>query len=658
MRWMATILAVCAGAQTPQPGESELNQAYAELRAKRYDQAIALFRKGLALRPGSAAVRKDLAYTLLKTGETEAARDQFGDAMRLDPGDIHVALEYAFLCHETRRTAEARSVFARVRSAAKADAKARETAERALGSIDGELTEGIARWQGVVAQSPDNFSAHEELARLAEQRGENGLAAKHYRRAWSLRPGKRSLLIDFARVEQGESARVALLAASRSADSRSAETALDLLGDRYPYVSEFRAALALEPRNLLLRRELGFLLLALNNPAAAETEFHTVVELDPGDLTAGAQLGFLRLARGDRESAIPLLERALGSPDEALRGRVREVLGAVPGKHGTPKRNSAARTMADKSYAAGFLNDALRQYAAAYEDDPADFEVMLRMGWTLNMLKRDGEALGWFDKARRSPDQRIAEDAARAFRNLRPALARVRTSTWMMPFYSSRWRNGFSYGQVKTEFRIGKLPLRPYLSSRFTGDTLRGRRFPQSGAQPQFLSENAVVLGGGIATNYWKGLVGWAEAGRSLGYLDGKTLPDYRGGIAFGKGFGRFLGGESNGAFFSTNADLVYVSRFDNAVLLYSQNRAGYTVNRGLRLQVYWNANWTGSTRREYWANYVETGPGFRFRTANMPQNLLFSVDYLAGFHTQTAGNPGGRRYFDLRAGLWYAFTH
>ena len=59
--------------------------------------AIAGFQQAIALAPDRASIRKDLAYTLLKTGETEAARDQFAEAMRLDPGDEHAALEYAFL---------------------------------------------------------------------------------------------------------------------------------------------------------------------------------------------------------------------------------------------------------------------------------------------------------------------------------------------------------------------------------------------------------------------------------------------------------------------------------------------------------------------------------------------------------------------------------
>ena len=151
------------------------------------------------LAPERASIRKDLAYTLLKIGETEAARDQFAEAMRLDPADDQVALEYAFLCYETKQQIIARRVFDRLRKSGNA------TASDAFENVDRPLREGIARWKQALELSPDNFSAHEELARLAEQRDELDLAAEQYQAAWKLRPARRDLLLDLGRVwqEQG-----------------------------------------------------------------------------------------------------------------------------------------------------------------------------------------------------------------------------------------------------------------------------------------------------------------------------------------------------------------------------------------------------------------------------------------------------------------------
>src|SRR5580700_6876206 len=119
-----------AAGQSPDPAYQPLERAYQALRDKNYDQAIAGFRQGSALAPDRASIRKDLAYTLLKVGENEAARDQFGEAMRLDPTDQHVALEYAFLCYETRQQSEARRIFDRIRKTGEAPDK--DTAEQAF----------------------------------------------------------------------------------------------------------------------------------------------------------------------------------------------------------------------------------------------------------------------------------------------------------------------------------------------------------------------------------------------------------------------------------------------------------------------------------------------------------------------------------------------
>ena len=55
--------------------QAPADQAYEAVRAKNYDGAIASFRKAVEDAPQRADLRKDLAYTLLKIGETEAARD-------------------------------------------------------------------------------------------------------------------------------------------------------------------------------------------------------------------------------------------------------------------------------------------------------------------------------------------------------------------------------------------------------------------------------------------------------------------------------------------------------------------------------------------------------------------------------------------------------
>jgi Tfp pilus assembly protein PilF len=604
--------------QTADPARQPLEQAYAALQAKKYDAAIELFLTAARQAPERASIRKDLAYTYLKTGDTEAAREQFAEAMRLAPGDLHTALEYAFLCHETGKTAEARHIFNQVR--ATSDPELRATAEQAFLNIDRPLAEGIERWTKAVQADPADFSAHRELATLAERREDPSLAAEHYLQAWRLRPAQRSLLVDTGRVliaaGRLEEAHAALLAAAWSGETRAAEAARKLLPPRYPYVYEFRQAIELDPGSVELRRELAFLLAAMGRTAESEKELAAIPQ--------------------------PVNSKRNG-PNERSPREIKE--------------------LADKSYSAGYLRDALEFYSTAHEQNPLDFGVILQLGWTYNVLGQDEQALSWFNLARKSPDPKIAAEAAKAYVSLRPSQARFRITGWLFPSYSSRWGDLFTYGQLKAEVKLGQLPLHAYVSTRFIGDT----RQLSNEARPQYLSESSFIPGVGVATNYWHGAMLWAEAGVATSYLNNRRnqprlASDYRGGIAFNWGLGRLMGSRKGGLFLETNDDGVFISRFQNDFILYSQNRVGVNLGRAGRLgsletMLYWNLNSSADVRRQYWANTLEMGPGLRFRWAWMPPSWVYSVNLVRGAYTVMEANPRNCMYNDLRIGFWYAFA-
>lgn len=677
MSWpvVVLLLAPCTFsllAQTTPTPRQLAEQAYQALQRKDYDEAVRWFEQALELQPENVSLRKDLAYTLLKIGETEAARDHIELVLRLSPEDYTAAMEYAYLCYETGKVAEARRTFFRLQ--AEAPPEIRQAAARAFQAIDQQLASGIERWKEAVAKAPGNFTAHFELARLAEQRDDLLLALEQYRAAWELRPERRDLLVDLARVARRagkeELATAALVAAWAAPEPRTAERARELLPPRYPYVSEFRAALQLDPANSALRRELAYLLLQLGQQPEAEKEFETIVQQDPSDLLSAAQLGFLRWARNDRQGALPLLHRVLEGDDPELAAKVRAVLAgeAVPNLRPAtgqpsqtgPRESQSPKLLGIRSLEKGYLQDAAKYLALAHEQDPTDFEVILRLGYLYNIQKNDREAIRWFDLARRSPDPKIAGEASRAYRNLKPQFSHVHTTLWILPFYSSRWRDTFFYGQVKAELQLGRFPLHPYVSLRLAGDARRSI----GGVTPIYLSESSLVAAVGVRTEVWRGIMLWAEAGSDISYLDrrdraGRMAPDYRGGVHVGRGWGQMLGGEAAGAFFQTAWDGVFMSRFANTFLVYGQNRLGYTTPPirplgELQLQPGWNINLTVDTRRQRWANFLETGPGLRFRWQAMPKSMFFTVDWLRGKYLIA---PSGPAFTDLRAGVWYAFS-
>ncbi len=627
-------------------GDGDLNRGYNALAEKDYDAAVEFFHKGLAQQPTNAKVHKDLAYTLLKTGENVQARDEFEQALKLNPQDETAALEFAFLAYETKEPIEARRTFDKLRHSA--NPATRATAEQAFTNIDKPLAEGIARWQQALNRAPDpnaisTFSAHWELAQLAELRDELPLSAEQFEICRKLKPQLPELLLILARVwgklNRVDESRAALLAASRSSDSRTAELALAQLGTRYPYPYEFLAALKLDAGNVALRKELAYLYLAMHKEPEAIEQFEALLAIDPNDEATRKQL----------DSLHGLKTRPPGPAKESASS------GAAPPLD--------AKAMGKKSLALGYLHDAIRYLQQAHEQNPDDAEVMLQLGWAYNQAKDDADAIDWFNRARRSDDPQIAAEASRAFHNLRGD-SLPQTTIWTLPMFSSRWHDLFSYGQIKRSIPVpwlGKANklITFYLSTRFAGDLKSG--LPTHVETPQYLSESSFIFGAGVSTKTWHHVTLWAEAGEAVNYLPfrrdiGIAMPDYRGGLNYAKGFGHLLGSHTSGLFYETTADAVYISRFDKDWLFYSQHRAGETFRfgSGASGQLLFNVNYVRDVKREYWANTVEMGPGLKFHLPWMPPNMFLSTDLLHGFYTGPSPKPN---YNDVRASIWYAVT-
>jgi hypothetical protein len=319
--------------------------------------------------------------------------------------------------------------------------------------------------------------------------------------------------------------------------------------------------------------------------------------------------------------------------------------------------------MGEASLEKSYLNDALRYFRIAHEADPGDAEVMLKLGWVYNLLKKDREALEWFDRARGASDPKVAEEARQAYLRLKPDVAPVRTTFWLFPFYSSRWKDAFTYGQLKAEVRVPGLPVRPYLSVRFIGDAGRGLRY--LGISPGQLSENSVVIAGGLTTPLKNGFLAWGEAGQAVRFrkpYDVRAKPDFRGGVAWMRGWGRLLGSDGGGWFTEANADAVYVSAFAHDALFVPQTRVGYTLGSaregsGFQVQLLWNFNVSVDSRRQSWANFVESGPGMQMRWSALPPNVRLGVHLLRGVYLVNRDNSLGPNFWDVRAGVWYAIT-
>ena len=294
---------------------------------------------------------------------------------------------------------------------------------------------------------------------------------------------------------------------------------------RYPYVYEFEKALQLDPKNFELRREFAYLLLAMGKKDEAEQQFQILNQMAPEDLLSAAQLGFLRLNRHDYAGAQPLLDQVLKGDDEELADRVRVALktAANAARHRGPsaqRTSEEAKDMAEKSMQAGYIKDALKYLTIAHENDPVDFAVMLKLGWVYNILTgrsaRRSNGSTWRAKARMPPSRRKPDQA---YRNLAPGSRGFRTTAWVFPFFSSRWHDAFGYGQMKTEMRLGDLPIRPYLSMRFVGRYARNHRRHAQQSRRRNISRKARSSSASASRPGLAWRDGWFEAGEAVKYL-------------------------------------------------------------------------------------------------------------------------------------------
>ncbi len=319
-------------------------------RAENGKRALAAAERANALRPDWRMSELAEVRALSTAGRREEA---LAKSAALAAGDDPFSrISHAWLLVANERRAEATAIF----EALSRDGAAASDAAEGLGAIalDERRFDDAARIFNELAREPQNSATVLwYLGRIAEEKGDLALAAKHYQR---LNSGARAVAAQ---------ARAFRLLRKQALPER-AELQLD----------EFLAAEPAETRNLVA--SVGSALVDEGQGDRAVALLDRALALMPDD--------DLRLARGF------LFER-LGRLDEAV-ADMRAVASNRPNDPVT--QNGLGYTLVDRSIA---IEEGRRLILRALEDKPDSFAIQDSMGWALVRQGKLDEGRGWLERA-------------------------------------------------------------------------------------------------------------------------------------------------------------------------------------------------------------------------------------------------------------------
>jgi tetratricopeptide (TPR) repeat protein len=263
--------------------EAELNLGMILLRLKKPAEAVPPLEAAADARPKEVRPRRYLADALFDTGDFARAAASYEVALGLDPKSAPAELGLARSYVRTNRLKDAEAHF---RAAAELDPSMKD-ADLELGPLyekNGQSAEAMA----VYRQFPDSVAARERLGQLLVEAGKPADAIPHLEWAVQKSPTPAN--------------RLALAQAYRK--NGQPEKELPLLQE----------AVAAEPDNLDLRLAYGRELRDQRKFAEAAREFYRVVQGRPDSIEAWNELSAMLISLGDYPQALGALDRvrALG----------------------------------------------------------------------------------------------------------------------------------------------------------------------------------------------------------------------------------------------------------------------------------------------------------------------------------------------------------
>lgn len=238
-------------AQQRREQERVYNEALALHRAGRPDEAIAAYRRALAVGPAFAEAYVNIGNAMLAQGRTDEAYAHYAEAYRVDPGFPEALTNYGSVLREL-----------------------------------GRMREALPLLESAVQKKPQLDYAQNNLGIAYFETGRPAEAVECYRRALELRP-----TFDLARNNLGN--------------------ALAAVGRRDEAVATFRDLLARAPSDANAHSNLGVVLQDMGDVEGAIACYRRALELRPDFTAAINNLAFLYQEEGRTAEAVEMLRKAL-----------------------------------------------------------------------------------------------------------------------------------------------------------------------------------------------------------------------------------------------------------------------------------------------------------------------------------------------------------
>lgn len=281
-----------------------LQSAVAMHRAGRLDEALALYRKVLAVQPTHPDAVCLEGTVLLQRGDLDAARARLEEATRLGPENPDAHNNYGNALRKLGQTETAIAAFRQALDLRPRFAEAWNNLGSALATV-GEPAEAEAAFREALGTDPGYGPAAFNLSRLLQMHGRDDEAI----------------------------ACLDALVANGTA-SPDIHNQLGVLHQRSGHVDaaeqSYRKAIQQNPRHAKAHNNLGTLLQAMNRREDALACYRTAVALDPGYTAAQRNLGLLLQALGQWQAATRVMEDLRAAdPDDPI---ARHVLAALRGE--------------------------------------------------------------------------------------------------------------------------------------------------------------------------------------------------------------------------------------------------------------------------------------------------------------------------------------